>query len=204
VSSGPDAPLGGDGSSERSAAVGEASHAELVRRSAAGEEAAFAELYDATAALVYGVVVRMVRSQDLAAEVVQEVYLMAWQQSARFDPERGSVRAWLCTMAHRRAVDRIRSSQRERDREDRYEADRAEAEPGDSTWGQVERTLAEGEVRAGLEHLSRIQREAVCLVYFRGYSHREVAEHLDIPLGTAKSRIRDGLVGLRAALGERW
>ncbi|WP_238148028.1 sigma-70 family RNA polymerase sigma factor [Rothia halotolerans] len=204
MSSGPDAPDGGDGPSEGSAAVGEASHAELVRRSATSDEGAFAQLYDATASLVYGVVLRMLRSRDLAAEVVQEVYLMAWQQSARFDPERGSVRAWLCTMAHRRAVDRVRSSQRERDREERYEADRAEPGPGDSTWGQVERTLDEGEVRAGLEHLSRIQREAVCLVYFRGYSHREVAERLDIPLGTAKSRIRDGLVGLRAALGERW
>ncbi|MCP3425566.1 sigma-70 family RNA polymerase sigma factor [Rothia sp. AR01] len=205
MSSTPDAQDGGDRSSRKGRlAADEASHAELVRLSATGDEHAFAQLYDATAPVVYGVAVRLLRSPDLAAEVVQEVYLMAWQQSARFDPQRGSVKAWLCTMAHRRAVDSIRSVQRQRDRDEQYEGTRAESSEGDSTWGQVEEKLDNDDVRNGLTSLSRIQREAVCLVYFRGFSHREVAEHLKIPLGTAKSRIRDGLVGLRTALGEQW
>lgn len=174
--------------------------AELLRRSAGGDEAAFAGLYDATSSTVYGVVVRLTRSPELAAEVVQEVYLMAWEQAGRFDPARGTALAWLCTLAHRRAVDRIRQNQRERLRDEQYEARQAQT-PSDSTWGEVELTLETEEVRAGLSALSPIQREAVCLVYYRGYSHREVAEHLALPLGTAKARIRDGLKNLRTALG---
>jgi RNA polymerase sigma-70 factor (ECF subfamily) len=174
----------------------------LLRRSAAGDEAAFAELYDATSSPVYGLVVRLTRSPELAAEVVQEVYLMAWQQSGRFDPERGTVLAWLCTLAHRRAVDRIRQTQRERVRDEQYEARQGQP-PADETWSEVEHALETEEVRAGLGGLSSLQREAVCLVYYRGYSHREVAEHLAVPLGTAKARIRDGLNNLRTALGVR-
>lgn len=177
-----------------------AQHAALLRRSAGGDQAAFAELYDTTSSTVYGLVVRLVRSPELAAEVVQEVYLMAWQQADRFDAQRGTVLAWLCTLAHRRAVDRIRQSQRERVRDDQYEARQGDR-PADSTWGEVEQHLETEEVRAGLGALSSLQREAVCLVYYRGYSHREVAEHLAVPLGTAKARIRDGLSSLRSTLG---
>ncbi|MCC5784870.1 RNA polymerase subunit sigma [Kocuria sp. WN036] len=175
---------------------------ELLRRVAGGDEDAFAELYDATSSTVHGLVLRLLRSPELAAEVVQEVYLMAWQQAERFDAGRGTVLAWLCTMAHRRAVDRIRQSQRERDRDQQYEVRRAET-PSDSTWSEVEQSLDSEEVRAELGGLSPLQREAVCLVYYRGYSHRQVAEHLDVPLGTAKARIRDGLTNLRSALGVR-
>lgn len=177
-------------------------HAALLRRVVEGDERAFAQLYDATSSTLYGLVLRLVRSPELAAEVVQEVYLMAWQQAERFDAARGTVLAWLCTMAHRRAVDRIRQSQRERDRDEQYEIRRIET-PSDSTWSAVEQTLDSGQVRAELGALSPIQREAVCLVYYQGYSHREVAEHLDVPLGTAKARIRDGLKHLRSALGVR-
>lgn len=171
----------------------------LLRRSGSGDQAAFAQLYDRTAATVYGLAVRVTRSPEIAAEVVQEVYLMAWQQSARFDPERGTVPAWLCTMAHRRSVDRVRQVQRERDREQQYESRRAGI-PADETWQKVERAVETQEVRAGLETLTPIQREAVSLVYYEGCSHREVAERLAVPLGTAKARIRDGLRSLRTAL----
>ncbi|WP_309126532.1 ECF RNA polymerase sigma factor SigK [Kocuria sp.] len=173
---------------------------DLLRRSGAGDEAAFAQVYDLTSAKVYGLAVRVLRSPELAAEVVQEVYLMAWQQSARFDPERGTVLAWLCTMAHRRAVDRVRQVQRERDREQQYESGRAEI-PADETWQGVEHAMETQEVRAGLGALTPIQREAVSLAYYEGCSHREVAERLEVPLGTAKARIRDGLSSLRTALG---
>lgn len=174
--------------------------AALLRLAATGDETAFARLYDATSSTVYGVVVRLTRSPEMAAEVVQEVYLMAWQQSDRFDPARGTVQAWLCTLAHRRAVDRIRQSQRERVRDEQYEFRNA-ATPSDATWGEVEQSLDSEDVRAGLEALSPIQREAVCLVYYGGCTHRQVAERLSVPLGTAKARIRDGLNNLRSALG---
>ncbi|WP_424347704.1 sigma-70 family RNA polymerase sigma factor [Kocuria sp. CH-021] len=176
--------------------------AELLRRAAGGDEDAFARLYDATSGTVHGLVLRLVRSPELAAEVVQEVYLMAWQQAGRFDAARGTALAWLCTMAHRRGVDRIRQHQRDRDRDQQYESRRAET-PSDSTWSEVEQSLDSEEVRARLGELSPLQREAVCLVYYRGCSHRQVAEHLAVPLGTAKARIRDGLNNLRSALGVR-
>lgn len=199
MSEGPTGRSPGPGTHPRSSA-GTDDQAELLRRSAAGDEAAFARLYDATCTKLFGLVVRLTRSPELAAEVVQEVYLMAWQQADRFDPQRGTVLAWLCTMAHRRAVDRIRQSQRERVRDEQYELRQA-GTPADATWGEVEQSLETDEVRTGLEALSEIQREAVRLVYYRGYTHRQVAEHLGLPLGTAKARIRDGLNNLRSALG---
>lgn len=173
---------------------------DLVRRSGQGDQAAFAALYDATSATVYGLAMRVTRSPELAAEVVQETYLMAWQQSDRFDAARGSVPAWLCTVAHRRAVDRIRQAAREREREQTYEQRRAET-PADQTWQEVEQTMDTHEVRAGLGQLTPLQREAVALAYYQGFTHQEVARRLDVPLGTAKARIRDGLTRLRSALG---
>lgn len=198
MSEGPTGRSSGPGAQPRPSS-GTDDQAELLRRSAGGDEAAFAQLYDATCTKLFGLVVRLTRSPELAAEVVQEVYLMAWQQAERFDPQRGTVLAWLCTMAHRRAVDRIRQSQRERVRDEQYELRQA-GTSADATWSEVEQSLETEEVRTGLGSLSEIQREAVCLVYYRGYTHRQVAEHLAVPLGTAKARIRDGLDSLRSAL----
>lgn len=174
--------------------------ADVLTRCGAGDEAAFATLYDATSATVYGVVLRVVRSPEIAAEVLQEVYLMAWQQAARFDPVRGSVLGWLCTLAHRRAVDRIRQVAREREREQAWENRRLGA-PADETWQDVEQALDTEAVRAGMGALTDRQREAVGLAYYGGCTYQEVAQRLEIPLGTAKARIRDGLKNLRAALG---
>ncbi|KAD3515061.1 sigma-70 family RNA polymerase sigma factor [Arthrobacter yangruifuii] len=193
----------GSGPAESSEAVHEdpaAGLAELVRRSGNGDEAGFAALYDATAAKVYGVALRVVRSPEIAAEVVQEVYLMAWQQSARFDTTRGSVLGWLCTLAHRRAVDRVRQVARERDREQNYE-DQRSGTPVDQTWQEVEQGMKTNEVRTGLGALTPLQREAVAMAYYQGFTYQEVAARLEIPLGTAKARIRDGLNRLRSALG---
>ncbi|MDM7990671.1 sigma-70 family RNA polymerase sigma factor [Arthrobacter sp. zg-Y877] len=174
--------------------------AALLRRCGEGDEASFAALYDATSSKVYGLAVRVTRSPEIAAEVVQEVYLMAWQQSARFDASRGTVLGWLCTLAHRRAVDRVRQVARERDREQTYEDQRAET-PTDQTWQEVEQSMNTHEVRNGLGSLTPLQREAVAMAYYQGYTHQEVAVRLDVPLGTAKARIRDGLKNLRSALG---
>ena len=181
-------------------AVPDAHLRDLMSRAGQGDEAAFAALYDATSSTVYGLVMRVTRSPELAAEVMQEVYLMSWQQSGRYDPSRGSVTAWLCTLAHRRAVDRVRQVARQQDREHDYEERRAQM-PTDQTWQEVEQTMDTHEVRAGLGSLTPLQREAVALAYYQGYTHQEVARRLNVPLGTAKARIRDGLTRLRSALG---
>jgi RNA polymerase sigma-70 factor, ECF subfamily len=172
--------------------------AELVALSAAGREDAFAELYDLTAARIHGVVLRVLRSADHAAEVTQEVFVEVWRQAARYSPEKGSVLAWMTTMAHRRAVDRVRSVSSEAARDERYAAATADRAV-DDVWADVEQRLDAERVRKGMASSTAIQREAITLAYFGGYSQSQVAQLLDLPLGTVKTRIRDGLIGLRVA-----
>ena len=172
----------------------------LIALSARGQEDAFAELYDLTAARIHGVVLRVLRSADHAAEVTQEVFVEVWRQAVRYSPEKGSVLAWMTTMAHRRAVDRVRSVSREAARDERYAAAAADRAV-DYVWEGVEQRLDAETVHKGLASLTAIQREAITLAYFGGYSQSQVAQLLDLPLGTVKTRIRDGLIGLRVALG---
>jgi len=173
---------------------------DLLRLSARGHEDAFTTLYDRTCARVYGIVLRVLRSPDQAAEVTQEVYVEVWRQAARYAPEKGGVLAWMATMAHRRAIDRVRSVTSETARDQRYAL--REATPAqDNVWTGVEQRLDAERVRRGLSTLTAIQREALLLAYFGGYTHTEVATLLDLPVGTAKTRIRDGLIRLRDALG---
>jgi RNA polymerase sigma-70 factor, ECF subfamily len=174
--------------------------AELVALSASGHDDAFAELYDLTAARIHGVVLRVLRSADHAAEVTQEVFVDVWRQAARYSPEKGSVLAWMTTVAHRRAVDRVRSVSSEVARDDRYAAATADRAV-DGVWMGVEQRLDAAMVRKGMASLTAIQREAITLAYFGGYSQSQVAQLLNLPLGTVKTRIRDGLIGLRNALG---
>ena len=173
---------------------------ELVLSSARGDQDAFAALYDQTSARVYGIVWRVLRSSDHAAEVTQEVYTEAWRQAARFDPGKGSVLAWIATMAHRRAVDRVRSVTREVARDEHYAVTGIGREV-DHVWEGVEQRLDAARVRKGLEALTAIQREALTLAYFGGFTQTEIATRLQLPLGTVKTRVRDGLIRLRDALG---
>ena len=174
--------------------------AETLRTVAKGDDAAFARLYDETAPRVYGLVLRVLRDPAQSEEVTQEVYLEVWRTAARFDPARGSAPGWLMTIAHRRAVDRVRSSQAEVVRDDAYEARSHEAET-DTTAEQATGRLEARRVHVALATLTEHQREAVTLAYLGGYTHREVAGLLELPLGTAKTRIRDGLIRLRDQLG---
>ncbi len=174
--------------------------AELMARSSRGHEDAFAELYDLTAARVYGLVLRILLSADHAAEVTQEVFVEVWRQSARYAPEKGSVLAWMLTIAHRRAVDRVRSVSSEVARDERY-AVAAVVRETDHVWEGVEKKMDVERVRKGMASLTSIQREALVLAYFGGYSQSQVASLLKLPLGTVKTRMRDGLIGLRDALG---
>ena len=172
----------------------------LLRRSARGDQQAFAELYDAVAARVHGLVLRVVRDPAQADEVTQEVFLEIWRTASRFDPHRGSPIAWLLTIAHRKGVDRVRSAEAATRRDTTYH-DRTRSVDHDVTAEAATAALEARRVRQAMTTLTEVQREALELAYFGGYTHTEVATMLDLPLGTAKTRIRDGLIRLRDALG---
>jgi RNA polymerase sigma-70 factor (ECF subfamily) len=174
--------------------------AALLRACALGDEDAFARLYDAVSARVYGLVLRVVRDPAQSEEVAQEALLDIWRTSARFDPQRGSAVSWMLTIAHRKAVDRVRSAQASTDREDSY-GSRTQERAYDATADEVDRRLDAQRVHRALESLTDTQRRAVELAYLGGYTHTEVASLLDVPLGTAKTRIRDGLIRLRDTMG---
>ncbi len=172
----------------------------LITRASRGDESAFAELYDLTSSRVFGLARRVVRDPAQAEEVAQEAYLEIWRQSARFDAARGSVLAWMLTIVHRRAVDRVRSAESAHERDRRYAAvgDGPEYDVVDEA---VTANLEQARVRRALETLTDVQREAVTLAYYGGYTHREVSDLLGVPLGTVKTRMRDGLIRLRDTLG---
>jgi RNA polymerase sigma-70 factor (ECF subfamily) len=176
---------------------------ELLQRVGRGDQAAFAELYDAMAALVHGVVLRVVRDPSQTEEVVQEVFVELWRIAPRFDAQRGTVSSWVATIAHRRAVDRVRSEQAARNRIEREigKADRAHDSVAEIVV-DADHTDFEGRrVRRALDRLTSMQRQAVELAYFGGYTYREVAVLLEVPEGTIKTRIRDGMIRLRDELG---
>ncbi|GAB7006316.1 ECF RNA polymerase sigma factor SigK [Nocardioides sp. AN3] len=173
---------------------------ELLRRSARGDEAAFAELYDTVGAKVYGLALRVVRDPAQAEEVAQEAFLEIWRTSSRYRPDRGSALAWMLTITHRRAVDRVRAAESATRRDVAYEQ-RNQPVSHDSTAEAAHASLEARRVRGALEMLTPVQREAVELAYLGGYTHTEVASMLELPVGTAKTRIRDGLIRLRDTLG---
>jgi RNA polymerase sigma-70 factor, ECF subfamily len=170
----------------------------LLQSSARGDRESFAGLYTALAPAVHGMVLRVLRDPHQAEEVTQEVFLQAWLESGRFDPTRGSARGWLMTLAHRRAVDRVRASEAGR-RRDHAWTDDGQGVAAD-TESLVEASLEAQRLRAALAELSSLQRQAVELSYFGGLTHVEVSRLLGVPLGTAKWRIREGLTRLRDAL----
>jgi RNA polymerase sigma-70 factor (ECF subfamily) len=171
----------------------------LLSRAGRGDQAAFAELYDSLAPLLHGVVLRVMRDPAQSEEVTQEAFVELWRLAPRYDSARGSVRSWATTLAHRRAIDRVRSEQSGRDRTDR-EAQKRPIQNNDVA-EQVMANIDGTRVRKALERLTEIQRQAVELAYFGGHSYREVAMLLDVAEGTIKTRIRDGMIRLRDELG---
>jgi RNA polymerase sigma-70 factor (ECF subfamily) len=170
---------------------------QLLRRVAAGDEAAFASLYDLIAGPVLGLVTRVLRNHAQAEEVAQEVLVEVWRKATRFAPERGSALSWVLMIAHRRAVDRVRSHQAVLDREDRMDVQR----PFDSVSESTLAGLDQERVRKCLSALTDLQRESIVLAYYNGYTYPEVAQVLNVAPGTVKTRIRDGLIRLRDCLG---
>ncbi|MBT2226541.1 ECF RNA polymerase sigma factor SigK [Nonomuraea sp. NEAU-A123] len=173
---------------------------ELLEATARGDRAAFERLYEAVAPRVFGLVLRVLRDRAQSEEVAQEVLVEVWRNAARFQSGRGSGLAWVLTIAHRRAIDRVRSSQASMDREER--AARMEVyRPFDEVVESVEGRLERERLRRCLQGLTALQRESVTIAYYGGYSYREVAELVKVPLATVKTRMRDGLIRLRDCLG---
>jgi len=173
---------------------------ELLRLVARGDEAAFGRLYDLLSARVYGLVLRVLRDPAQAKEVAQEVLVEVWRTAARYDPARGSATAWACTIAHRRAVDRVRAEQAGADRARRVAAASSEI-AYDEVAEQAAARLERVQVRRCLDGLTELQREAITLAYYGGHTYREVAELLDTALPTVKTRMRDGLIRMRDCIG---
>lgn len=179
---------------------GPATADQLLQRVARGDSRAFEQLYDEVANSVFGIVRRVLRDPAQSEEVTQEVLIEVWRSSTRFDPTRGSASSWILTMAHRRAIDRVRSAQASQNRDQRS-AQRDHATDFDVVAEQVESNLEQEQVRRCLGTLTDLQNESVRLAYYGGYTYREVSELLDVPLGTIKTRLRDGLIRLRDCLG---
>lgn len=177
-----------------------ASPEDLMAQVARGSEAAFEQLYDVVAGPVFGVVRRVVRDVAQSEEVAQEVLVELWRTAARYDRGQGSVLNWSLTLAHRRAVDRVRSAQARTDREQRAGA-MAPGREFDEVLEAVTARLEREQVRRCLNGLTELQRESIMLAYYGGHTYPEVADLLQSPLGTVKTRMRDGLIRLRDCLG---
>lgn len=172
----------------------------LLRLVAERDRDAFAALYDQMSPRVLGLVTRLLRDPSQSEEVTQEVFIELWQQAGGFIAARGSAVSWILTIAHRRAVDRVRASQASRDRDARIGLRDLDV-PYDQVAEAVEVRIEHERVKRAMARLTELQREAVILAYYGGYTHPEMAEVLRIPLGTVKTRLRDAMIRLRDELG---
>ncbi len=179
----------------------EATSEQLLVDAASGDQQAFTVLVERIRPQAMRVARGVVRDPSISEEVAQEVLTEVWLKADRFDPEKGTVTGWVATLTRRRAVDRVRSEQAGRNRDDRV-ARRSHVREVDVVADEVELRLEHWQVRKALTELSERQREAIELAYFGGHTYRDVARVLGIPEGTAKSRLRDGLVRLREALDD--
>lgn len=169
----------------------------LLLKTGHGDHEAFTEFYHLTSSRVFGVVSRVVLDPHLSEEVMQEIFILVWQNAGKYNPDLGSPTGWLVTIAHRKAVDKVRSRQSSTDRDTRW-AETGWKHPFDEVAESVTHSMEALQVFDSLAVLSVLQRESILLAYFGCLTYREVAEKLSVPLPTIKSRIRDGLTRLRA------
>ncbi|MBB6171264.1 RNA polymerase sigma-70 factor (ECF subfamily) [Nocardiopsis mwathae] len=194
-------PPGGGDTADEHPLDGQGDLGPLLRRTARGDLDAFEAVYRELSGPVFGLVQRVIRDRAQAEEVTQEVFTEMWRTAARFDAERGGVRSWVLTIAHRRAVDRVRSEQAAATRLEHAGRLEPDASPADDVPDRVAHRLEREKVRRCLRHLTEIQRETVRMTYYTGYTQREAAQLLQVPLTTVKGRLRDGLIKLRDCLG---
>ncbi len=173
----------------------------LLVGTASGDQEAFARLYDRFAPRVFGLVRKVVRDPGLSQDTMQEVMTELWRTSPRFDPNKGNAVSWILTLAHRRAVDAVRREQSARDRADVVGRREDAARPFDDVSEAVTMADEHSQIRRALDALTDLQRQAIELAYFEGMTYREVAENLGVPLGTIKTRMRDGMIRLRDTMG---
>ncbi|MCL3776916.1 sigma-70 family RNA polymerase sigma factor [Actinomyces sp. 186855] len=174
------------------------SDAALLDAVAMRDEAAFARLYDRWAGRLLALIVHVLVDPAQSEEVLQEVMLEIWRDAGSFDRARGSARGWMAVRARRRAVDRVRQSQAARDREQRWPAVMPDA---DVTAQQVEDAVEAEEVRSALARVGEPHRSTLLAAYVGGLTHAQIARRTGVPLGTVKSRIRDGVARLRREMG---
>lgn len=167
---------------------------------ARGDREAFAQIYDELSPAVFGVIRRIVRSRALAEEVTQEAFLEVWRKASVWRPERGSATAWILVISRARATDRVRSEQASRNRQERIAPGWMER-PDEGVAERVVTREEHDEVRSALSALTEKQREVIELAYFADKTSVEVAEMLDLPIGTVKTRMRDGLIRMRDLYG---
>lgn len=176
---------------------------ELIAGIAAGDEARFVRLYDATAGRVYGMAVRVVRDQGHAEDITQEVFAEVWNKARQFDPGRGTPLGWLLTLAHRRAIDRVRSEQSRRDRESHCLTMEVRRSYDDPVSDSVIAKDSGERVQANLDDLTHLQRQALQLAYYNGLTYRETAGVLGVSLSTVKQRIRGAMARLALLVDDR-
>ena len=177
---------------------------DLLVSAGRGSAAAYEAVYVALLPVVYRLALRVVRDENHAEDIAQETLVEAWRKAASFDPTKGTAKAWVLTIAHRRAVDKVRREQRQRDQVEAESLTTPTIEdgPADSVIEADFTDWQRGRVRAGMAKLSEKQREVIELAYYRGRKHTEISEDLGVPLGTAKTRIRDALIKLRDVMEE--
>lgn len=191
--------MGTEAGSSIPAAVDSGGLAGLLRETGQGSHQAFEEFYRRTSRRVFGMVRRVVVDPGLSEEVTQEVFIVVWRDAGAYDPALGSPTTWLLTIAHRKAVDKVRSHQSSTNRDARW-ASASWSRPYDEVTTSALDRMDALHLRDSLAALSPLQREAILLAYFGSLTYREVAERLSKPLPTIKSRIRDGLKQLRGQL----
>lgn len=172
----------------------------LLARIAAGDQPALAELYDASSAKVFGLALKILADRTAAEEVTMDVYTQVWRRASTYDPERGTPGSWLMTLAKTCAIDRFRSQCLERGRQ--VPLDQAAELPGLAETPEQYSAGLERQrlVQDAMASLSAEQRQAIALAYYWGMSHSEIADRLKLPLETVKTRMRMGMIRLRAVL----